>query len=192
MANSQAYRSYKTQLNKLFDGGAELPDALKEKLQDSGMVEAAKAKKAATEKVLEAMSPRKLRKAFKAYRGEYGFPEDSAMINKLLESDDEDLLVETMETIDHLVAEGELKAGSAMKARIKSAMILVDAYFFDVVIFEKMCIRCWQMILHVYDVRLDCQSADKPTFARSYIYLTQFHLGIRRFQNKGQVLKFLT
>ena len=127
MANSQAYRSYKTQLNKLFDGGAELPDALKEKLQDSGMVEAAKAKKSATEKVLEAMSPRNLRKAFKAYRAEYGFPEDSAMLNKLLESDDEDLLVETMETVDRLVAEGELKAGSALKARIKSAMILVDA-----------------------------------------------------------------
>ena len=127
MANSQAYRSYKTQLNKLFDGGAELPDALREKLQDSGMVEAAKAKKAATEKVLEAMSPRKLRKAFKAYRAEYGFPEESSMLNKLLESDDEDLLVETMETVDRLVAEGELKAGPALKARIKSAMILVDA-----------------------------------------------------------------
>ena len=56
MANSQAYRSYKTQLNKLFDGGAELPDALKEKLQDSGMVEQAKAKKGATDKLLEAMS----------------------------------------------------------------------------------------------------------------------------------------
>ena len=127
MANSQAYRSYKTQLNKLFDGGAELPDALKEKLQDSGMVEAAKAKKAATEKVMEAMSPRKLRKAFKAYRAEYGFPEEPSMLNKLLESDDEDLLVEVMETVDRLFAADELKVGPALKARIKSAMILVDA-----------------------------------------------------------------
>ena len=127
MANSQAYRSYKTQLNKLFDGGAELPDALKEKLQDSGMVEAAKAKKAATEKVMEAMSPRKLRKAFKAYRAEYGFPEEPGMLNKLLESDDEDLLVEVMETVDRLIAADELKVGPALKARIKSAMILVDA-----------------------------------------------------------------
>ena len=127
MANSQAYRSYKTQLNKLFDGGAELPDALKEKLQDSGMVEAAKAKKAATQAVLDAMSPRKLRKTFKAYRAEYGFPEESGLLNKLLESDDEDLLIEIFEVIERLVGEGELKAGSAMKARIKSALILVDA-----------------------------------------------------------------
>ena len=127
MANSQAYRSYKTQLNKLFDGGAELPDALKEKLQDSGMVEQAKAKKGATDKLLEAMSPRKLRKAFKAYRADYGFPEEPALLNKLLESDDEDLLIETMETVERLFDAGELKAGSALKARIKSAMILVDA-----------------------------------------------------------------
>jgi hypothetical protein len=127
MANSQAYRSYKTQLNKLFDGGAELPDALKEKLQDSGMVEAAKAKKAATQIVLDAMSPRKLHKAFKAYRAEYGLPEEREMLNKLLESDDEDLLVEIFGAIERLVGEGELKAGSAMQARIKSALILVDA-----------------------------------------------------------------
>ena len=127
MANSQAYRSYKTQLNKLFDGGAELPDALKEKLQDSGLVEAAKAKKAATQAVLEAMSPRKLRKTFKEFRADYGFPEDAPFLNKLLESDDEDLLIETLETIERLVAAGELKAGSAMQARIKSAMIMVDA-----------------------------------------------------------------
>ena len=100
---------------------------LKEKLQDSGMVEAAKAKKAATEKVMEAMSPRKLRKAFKAYRAEYGFPEEPGMLNKLLESDDEDLLVEVMETVDRLIAADELKVGPALKARIKSAMILVDA-----------------------------------------------------------------
>ena len=70
---------------------------------------------------------RKLRKAFKAYRAEYGFPEEPALLNKLLESDDEDLLIETMETVERLFDAGELKAGSALKARIKSAMILVDA-----------------------------------------------------------------
>lgn len=127
MANSQAYRNYKTQLNKLFDGATELPDALKEKLQDSTMVAAAQEKKAASSALESALSPRKLRKAFKAYRAAYGFPDDPVLLNKLLESDDEDLLLETMEVIDRLFTAGELKVGSAMKARIKSAMILVDA-----------------------------------------------------------------
>ena len=126
LERTQAYKNYKTQLNKLFDGTGELPEALKSKLQDAGVAEAAKEKQQATAKVLEAMSPRKLRKAFKAYRLEYGFPEDEALLNKLLESDDEELLVEVLETMDRLLGEGLFKGGPALKARIQSAQILVD------------------------------------------------------------------
>ena len=126
LERTQAYKNYKTQLNKLFDGSGELPEALKSKLQDAGVAEAAKAKQQATAKVLEAMSPRKLRKAFKAYRLEYGFPDDEPMLNKLLESDDEDLLVEVLETMTRLLGEGLFKGGPALKARIQAAQILVD------------------------------------------------------------------
>tara|TARA_B100001964_G_C13959599_1_gene477062 strand:- start:125 stop:655 length:531 start_codon:yes stop_codon:yes gene_type:complete len=126
LERTRAYKDYKTQLNKLFDGGGELPEALKSKLEDSGVAEAAKERQEAAEKVLEAMSPRKLRKAFKAYRAEHGFPDDERMLNKLLESDDEDLLVEVLDTMDRLLSEGLFKGGPALKARIESAQILVD------------------------------------------------------------------
>ena len=126
LERTQAYKSYKTQLNKLFDGTGELPEALKSKLEDAGVAEAAKAKQEAAQKVLTALSPRKLRKAFKAYRAEYGFPEDEGLLNKLLESDDEDVLLEVMEAMDRLLSDGLFKAGPALKARIQSAQILVD------------------------------------------------------------------
>jgi hypothetical protein len=48
------------------------------------------------------------------------------MLNKLLESDDEDLLVEVLDTMDRLLSEGLFKGGPALKARIESAQILVD------------------------------------------------------------------
>ena len=126
LERTQAYKNYKTQLNKLFDGTGELPEALKSKLEDAGVAEAAKERQEAAQKVLEALSPRKLRKAFKAYRADYGFPDDEPMLNKLLESDDEDLLVEVLETMDRLLSEGLFKGGPALKARIQSAQILVD------------------------------------------------------------------
>ena len=124
---SRAYQSYKSQLNKLFDGTGVLPEALKGKLEDSEVAEQARAKREAAEAVLAADRPRKIRKLFKVYREEYGFPEDEDLLAKLLDSDDEDIVIECFETIGRLLDEGTLKRGPSLKARIKTAQITIDA-----------------------------------------------------------------
>jgi len=125
--NSQAYRSYKTQLNKLFDGGGgAVPDALKGKLDDLETPEAVKAEKAARQAILDCLTPRKIRKAYRAYREEFEFPWDKDVIEKLLDLDDEDVILESFEILGQMHAEGLIKRASSLKMRIKTAQMTVD------------------------------------------------------------------
>ena len=57
---------------------------------------------------------------------DFGFPSDGDLLGRLLDTDDDELVLETMEHIESLHAEGELKRASALKARIKSALIALD------------------------------------------------------------------
>ena len=127
MEKSQAYRSYKSQLNKLFDGGAELPDSVKEKLGNTEIASQAAERRALEEQIKETFSTRKLRKLVKQYEEAYGFPRHVDLLNKLLESDDEDLLYKVFQTIEEARVEGILGRTTALKARIKSTLVLVDA-----------------------------------------------------------------
>ena len=125
---SQAYRSYKTQLNKLFDGKGVLPDALKSKLEDTDVSIANKKRREAADIVLAADRPRKIRKLFKTYQDEFGFPHnDEELLVKLLETDDEDIIIEALTALGTLLDEGELRRGSSLKGRIQTAQISVDA-----------------------------------------------------------------
>ena len=124
--NSQAYRSYKTQLNKLFDGGGAVPDALKEKLGGLEAPEEIKAEKAARQAILDCMTPRKIRKAYRAYREDYDFPWDKEVIEKLLDLDDEDVVLESFDVLGQMHAEGLIKRASSLKMRIKTAQMTVD------------------------------------------------------------------
>ena len=124
---SQAYRSYKTQLNKLFDGGGAVPDALKEKLGDLEAPEEIKAEKESRQAILESATPRKIRKAYRAYRENHDFPRDKAVIEKLLDLDDEDVILECFEVLGAMHAAGEIKRASSLKMRIETAQITVDS-----------------------------------------------------------------
>ena len=124
--NSQAYRSYKTQLNKLFDGGVALPDALKEKLGGFEAPETIKGERVARQAILDCLTPRKIRKAYRAYREEYDFPWDKEVIEKLLDLDDEDVILESFEVLGQMHAEGLIKRASSLKMRIKTAQMTVD------------------------------------------------------------------
>ena len=124
--NSQAYRSYKTQLNKLFDGEGAVPDALKERLGGLETPEAVKAEKASRQAILECLTPRKIRKAYRAYREEYDFPWDKEVIEKLLDLDDEDVILESFEVLGQMHAEGLIKRANSLKMRIKTAQMTVD------------------------------------------------------------------
>jgi hypothetical protein len=126
LERSQAYRSYKTQLNKLFDGGA-LPEALKSKLEDSGVAADAKRKKELTQAVLSAGKPKDVRAALAELKAAFGFPEDEELLGKLLDLDDEAIALEAMGVIEKLRAAGQLKRGQSLKARIRTAQMTIDS-----------------------------------------------------------------
>lgn len=122
---SQAYRAYKSELNKIFEGGG-LPEHLKEQLGETELGKKSAQEKAARDALMAELKPRKFLKAFRAYRADFGFPSDNDLLGRLLDTDDEELVLETMEHIETLHGEGSLKRASALKARIKSALIAID------------------------------------------------------------------
>ncbi|MEZ4273307.1 MAG: hypothetical protein R3C68_18270 [Myxococcota bacterium] len=123
---SQGYRAYKTQLNKLFDGGG-LPEALKERLQESGIGNESKQRKAALQEICQAKTPKSVMGALKTYRESFGFPEDEEVLAKLLDLDQEpDIIRETLHALDMLHEAGGLKRASSLKGRIKTAQMTTD------------------------------------------------------------------
>jgi hypothetical protein len=125
--SSQAYRSYKSQLNKLFDGGGALPEALQKQLEEKGVAKDASRKKTMTDAISQGGAPQAIVAALEAYRAEYGFPENEEALAKLLDLTDESILLETIKTIDMLKTDDRLKRGNALKARLKTVEMTVDA-----------------------------------------------------------------
>lgn len=124
--SSQAYRSYKTQLNRLFDGGI-VPEALQSKLEDAGVGSAAKERKAALEALKAAATPRSLLQTLAAFRAAHGFPEDEEVLGRLIELEDETAIVlEAVQTLTRLHEEGRLKRAAALKMRLKTTQMTVD------------------------------------------------------------------
>jgi len=124
--SSQAYRAYKSQLDKVFDGGG-LPEALKQKLEETGVGAAGKARKEALATLMAADGAAQTSAALTAYREAHGFPEDEGALAKLLELEDEpEVVVEALETIGRLRDEGGLKKGGSLKMRVKAAQMTVD------------------------------------------------------------------
>lgn len=126
LSRSQAYRSYKTQLNKLFAGG-DLPEALKSKIADKGVGDEAKRKRELTQALLGAGSAADVRAALAQYREAFGPPEDEEVLAKLLDLDDAAIALETLTTIDRLHGEARLKRAGSLKARIKTAQMTSDS-----------------------------------------------------------------
>ena len=108
---SQAYRAYKSELNKIFEGGG-LPEHLKDQLGETELGKRSAAEKTAREALMAELKPRKFLKAFRAYRADFGFPTDNDLLGRLLDTDDDELVLETMETIERLHSEGTPEAGS--------------------------------------------------------------------------------
>ncbi|MBI5509919.1 MAG: hypothetical protein HY903_14280 [Deltaproteobacteria bacterium] len=123
---SQAYRSYKSQLNKLFDGGGALPDALKQQLEERGVAKDASKKKTLTDAIVTASTPKAVLAALEAYKAEYGFPENEEVMAKLLDLSDQSIVLEAVRTIGLLKTGGRLKRPNALKARLKTLELTND------------------------------------------------------------------
>ncbi|MBI3180229.1 MAG: hypothetical protein HYZ27_11235 [Deltaproteobacteria bacterium] len=122
---SQAYRSYKTQLDKLFSGGA-LPEALKEKLTDGKIAAQAKERKAAAEAILAAASPKAVEAALAAYQSQHGFPEDEQVLARLLDLSNDAVLQQAIATIARLHGESRLKRAQSLKARLNTVAMTAE------------------------------------------------------------------
>jgi hypothetical protein len=125
--HSQAYRAYKSQLTKLFDGGGALPDALQKQLEEKGVAEDASRKKTMTDAIIQATTPVSVVAALAAYKAEYGFPEHEEALSKLLDLTDEAILLDTIRTVSTLKVAGRLRRSNALKARLKTVQMTVDA-----------------------------------------------------------------
>ena len=123
---SQAYRSYKTQLNRLFDGGA-LPEALGGKLEESGIAREAKQKKELAAVVVAAKSTTAMQSALAQYQAAFGPPDEEEVLATLLGTDNEAMVLEAIAGIGRLQSDGRLKRGASLKARIKTAQMTVDS-----------------------------------------------------------------
>ena len=123
---SQAYRSYKSQLNKLFDGGGALPDALQKQLEEKGVAKDAARKKTMTDAIIRGTSPQAVVVALAAFKTEYGFPENEEALSRLLDLEDEPILLETIAMIASLGAQRRLKRGHALRARLQTVEMTVD------------------------------------------------------------------
>lgn len=124
---SAAYRNYKSQLNKLFDGG-EMPAALKDKLGETETGKVAKRRKELTTAIVDAVKPRQVQSALREFRAEMeAFPADEEVLKKLIDLDDEEIVLEALDVIAALHREGTLKRASSFKARLKTVKMTLDA-----------------------------------------------------------------
>ncbi|MEO1483025.1 MAG: hypothetical protein AAFU77_13045 [Myxococcota bacterium] len=123
--NSREYRAYKSQLDKMFDGGG-LPEALREKLGDTATGAKAKQRKELLKNLTDAIKSRDVIKALRAYRADFGFPEDEAALAKLVDLDDDEIVLETLQTFERLLDEGMIKRATSFKVRLKTVKMTVD------------------------------------------------------------------
>ena len=124
-ASSQAYKSYKSQLNKLFDGGG-MPDLLREKLASVGIADTSSLKKAAKEAIIKASDEHTLSEAFMHYCDLYGTPEDEQVFSRLLDSSDAMLIKKCLSLLELLHTEGKALRSASLRARLQTITIVHD------------------------------------------------------------------
>ena len=123
LRRSGAYRRYKSQLDKLFDGGG-VPEALRSKLEEAGVGESAKRRKRAAQAIVDARED--WRTALDAYRSAFGFPAEEEALARLLDTDDEQVVLEAIAQLERLHESGGLRRARSLKARVQTAMMTLD------------------------------------------------------------------
>ncbi len=131
--HTQAYSSYKQQLNKLFDGTGQLPEALQDKLAQSGVGKSQAERKASVRSIGEAKNLAEKLKALADFRRAYdnAMPEDEEVLQGFLQvseelDEDPDLICDVIATLDDMHSAGTLKRLSTLKARLKNTRMMVD------------------------------------------------------------------
>lgn len=115
---SSGYSKYKSDLDRLFAGGAPLPEHLREKA-DPADVERDEERK----KLSAIEDPKAFHAAASAFLAKNPLPDDPRFLDRLLGHPDEDLVDKALTRLEELQKAGTLKAPPALSTRLSSVEI---------------------------------------------------------------------
>lgn len=117
---SSRYTAYKNNLDRLFSGGAPLPEHLRDKLDPSGPGGEHDEER---KKLYAIEETRAFYAAATAFLAKYPLPDDPRLLDRLLGHPDEDILEKALARLEKLQADGTLKAPPALRTRLSSVEI---------------------------------------------------------------------
>ncbi len=123
LEQSREYRSYKSKLDKLFTGSA---DVLNEKRLESDFGAKARDAKSMEKSVLTAVGEEAIRTSFAEYETAHGFPTGEAMLMKLLDVTDEEILGKVLSAIWAKFEDKSMQTSVALRTRLSTVKMLVD------------------------------------------------------------------
>lgn len=125
----QSSASYKSDLEKLFESGAKVPDRFKdvmEKLEpEEGSEDARRAEALSTLRQTEGL--REFIKAFDDYRaGGFALPDEEELLTRMLDHPRESVIIEVLTHLLDVHRRRTLKGSASMKARLKTVKTTSD------------------------------------------------------------------
>ena len=116
--SSTGYTKYKTNLERLFSGGAQIPEHLR------GAQDQAEAERDEERKKLYAIEdPKAFYAAASEFLGKNSLPDDARLLDRLLGHPDEEVMVKALTRLEELHKAGSLKVPPALTQRLASVEI---------------------------------------------------------------------
>lgn len=117
------YTKYKANLDRLFSGGVDLPEHLRDKLGDGAGGAEAEAEAEARKQLFAIEDTLLFNTAAIEYLKKHDFPSDPRILDRLLSHPDEDILEHSLTRLEELQKAGTLKAPPALQARLSSVEV---------------------------------------------------------------------
>jgi hypothetical protein len=115
---STGYTKYKTNLERLFSGGAPLPEHLRDKGAEVDQVADDERKK-----LVAIEDTKAFHAAAKEFLGKHALPDDPRLLDRLLGHPDEAIMEQALTRLEELHKAGTLKAPPALQQRLASVAI---------------------------------------------------------------------
>ena len=115
---STGYTKYKNNLERLFSGGAPLPEHLREKMGEGDQAADDERKKLVAMDDVKAFNA-----AAKEFLGKHAMPADPRLLDRLLGHPDEEIVEKSLSKLEELHKAGTLKAPPALGQRLASVEI---------------------------------------------------------------------
>ena len=117
---STGYTKYKANLDRLFSGGVELPEHMREKADPDG---ALAGREEARKKLFAIEDGKLFNVAATEFLKTNALPDDSRLLDRLLSHPDEEIVEQSLTRLEEMHKAGTLKAPPALKQRLASVEI---------------------------------------------------------------------